>query len=140
MKHEAIMSGFDDALALDEYGHVTEGTVSNVFLVRDNKLMTADNSSDLLEGITRDTIFSLCERLELKYEKRAIDRSELYLADEIFLCGSSVQITPVTEIDHRPIGDGRVGKITKQLMVIYAGIIQNTKQYKDWLTPVGMLK
>ncbi len=140
MKHEAVMSGFDDALALDEQGHVSEGTVANVFLVKDNKLITADSSTDLLEGITRDTVFKLCEHLGLEYDTRSIDRSELYIADEIFLCGSSVQITPVIEVDHRPIGTGKPGPITRQLMKTYAEFGQNQELFIDSLTVVDMLK
>jgi branched-chain amino acid aminotransferase len=140
MKHEAEMSGFDDAVALDEQGHVTEGTVANIFLVRHGKLMTADNSTDLLEGITRDTILHISENLGLEHEKRPIDRSELYLADEILLCGSSVQITPVIEVDHRPIASGKPGKVTKKLMETYANLRQAEEPYLSWLTPVDVLK
>jgi branched-chain amino acid aminotransferase len=140
MKHEAEMSGFDDAIALDEQGHVTEAKVANIFLFRNGKLMTADNSTDLLEGITRDTILRMSENLGVEHEKRPIGQSELYLADEILLCGSSVQITTVIEIDHRPIASEKPGKITKQLMETYANLRQAKEPYLSWLTPVGMVK
>jgi branched-chain amino acid aminotransferase len=120
MKHEALLNGFDDAIALDAHGHVTEATVANIFLVRHGKLFTPSNSTDLLEGITRDTIFRLADRLGIAYEQVTIDRSELYLADEIFLCGSSMNITPVISVDHRPIGEqGVTGPITSKLRQAY---------------------
>lgn len=119
MKHEAILNGFDDAISLDEQGHVAEATVANIFLVQKDTLLTPSNSTDLLEGITRDTVFKLAKDLGLPYIQRTIDRSELYSADEVFLCGSSMNITPVISIDHRPIGAGKVGAITKQLMDAY---------------------
>ncbi len=138
MKHEAVLNGFDDAIALNEQGHVTESTVANVFLIRGKRLMTASDSSDLLEGITRDSIFRLAESLDITHEKRSIDRSELYLADEMFLCGSSAQITPIIEIDHRPIGLGKPGPITKQLQAAYDSVgRQRIKVFANWTTAVG---
>jgi branched-chain amino acid aminotransferase len=125
MKNEALSLGYDDAIALDEQGHVTESTVSNIFLVRDNKLITPAASSDLLEGITRDTVFKLAEQLNLEFIERAVDRSELYIADEVFLCGSSMSIAPVTMIDHRPIGTQKVGLITKKLIKAYDQLVRS---------------
>ena len=116
MRHEAFLNGFDDAISLDEQGHVAESTVANIFLVKDGRLVTPSTSTDLLEGITRDTVFGLSEHFGIACEQRTIDRSEIYLADEIFLCGSSMQIAPVTSIDHRRIGSGEQGPITKQLL------------------------
>ena len=138
MKHEAIMSGFDDAIALDEQGHVTESTVSNMFIVRGGNLITPDGSADLLEGITRDSVFKLAAKLGLDCKERVIDRSELYIADEIFLCGSSMSIVPVISIDHRHIGDGKPGKITKQFMSMYEDLGRGkAASFKKWLTPVS---
>lgn len=137
MKHEAIMNGFDDAVALDEQGHITESTVSNMFIVRGGNLITPSGSADLLEGITRDSIFKLAVERGVDCQERVIDRSELYIADEIFLCGSSMNIVPVISIDHRDIGDGKPGKITKQFMKLYEDLGQGkTGSYKKWLTPV----
>lgn len=126
MKHEALRNGFDDAIALDAHGHVTEATVANIFLVRHGKLVTPSNSTDLLEGITRDTVFRLAAKLGIPFEQTTIDRSELYLADEIFLCGSSMNITPVIAVDHRPIGGGVPGDMTLRIRSAYkaAGIQQ----------------
>ena len=137
MKHEAVMAGFDDAIALDSQGHVTEATVANIFLVRSGHLLTPHGNTDILEGITRDTVMKLAKKLDLFLEERPIDRSELYLADEVFLSGSSVQITPVIEIDHRPIGNGKPGPMTRQLMKAYNELGQaKEEQFVAWLTPV----
>jgi len=137
MKHEAVQNGYDDAIALDEQGHVTESTVANIFLVRAGRLITPSASTDLLEGITRDTVFRLAKQLAVPVEQRAIDRSELYLADEVFLCGSSMNITPVLTIDQRPINTGKPGPITKKLVQTY--LICGRGQagpFATWSTPV----
>lgn len=119
MRHEAMLSGFDDAIALDEQGHVAESTVANLFIVRGGNLITPSSSTDLLEGITRDTVMKLADFFDIETEERTVDRSELYIADEIFICGSSMQITPVTKVDHRLIGDGKPGKITSKIVDAY---------------------
>lgn len=137
MKNEALLGGFDDAIALDEQGHVTESTVSNIFLVRDGRLLTPGASTDLLEGITRDTIFQLAEDLKIKHEQRTIDRSELYLADEVFLSGSSMRVSPVISIDNRLIGNGEPGPLTKKLLATYeAAAHGQLPSRKAWLTSV----
>jgi branched-chain amino acid aminotransferase len=139
MKHEALMNGFDDAIALDEQGHVTESTVANIFLVRNGHLVTPGNSADLLEGITRDSIFRFANHIKVSHEQRTIDRSELYLADEIFLCGSSMSIVPVIEVDHRKIGKGSIGPLTKRLQLLYQECThQRSSDFDDWLTPVAL--
>lgn len=135
MKHEAVHNGFDDAIALDEHGHVAESTVSNLFMVRDGRLVTPSNSNDLLEGITRDTVFQLADKLGIPHEQRMIDRSELYMADEIFLCGTSLQIAPAVEVDRRVVGNGKPGPITKQLMAAYQ-THGHGRADKSWLTAV----
>ncbi len=122
MKHEAVMSGFDDAIALDMNGHVAESTVSNIFLVFKGEVVTPNRSTDLLEGITRDTVFRLADHFGIKTSQRVVDHSELYIADEIFLTGSSMQVTPVIKIDHRPIGSGKAGPVTKKLADAYLKI------------------
>jgi branched-chain amino acid aminotransferase len=122
MKNEALLNGYDEAIALDHNGHVAEGTVANLFIVKNGKLITPDTSTDILEGITRSSILQIAEDLELPAEQRAIDRSELYTADEAFMCGSSARITPILSIDKRPIGNRKPGNITKQLMNLYSDI------------------
>ena len=137
MKHEALQNGYDDAISLDAHGHVAESTVSNIFLVRGGSLLTSADSTDILEGITRDTIFCLAARLDIPVLQRAIDRSELYLADEIFLCGSSVGIVPVIMVDQRPVGSGRPGALTKKLGAEYDRRCRHqVPDDQAWLTPI----
>lgn len=137
MKNEALLNGYDEAIALDQYGHVTEGTVANLFVVRNGELATPTNSTDILEGITRDSVMALAKDLSIPVSQRSIDRSELYIADEIFMCGSSAQITPVISVDKRPVGNQQVGPITQKLAELYDqiqhGEVQDTH---DWLLAV----
>jgi branched-chain amino acid aminotransferase len=138
MKNEALLNGYDDAIALDAYGHVTEGTVANVFLVRNGVLVTPHVGSDILEGITRDSVIKITRDLKVSVEERAVDRTELYIADEAFLCGSSARITPILSIDKRKIGDGAVGEITRKVAEKYEaaqrGIVSS--EYSDWRTEI----
>jgi branched-chain amino acid aminotransferase len=137
MKNEALLNGYDDAISLDEHGHVAEGTVANLFLVRNGKLVTPGTAADILEGITRSTILEIAKDLNIETEERSIDRSELYLADEAFFCGSSAKITPILSIDKRPVGNGQVGPITKKLSATYDKIqIGDNPSYKHWLIAV----
>ena len=138
MKHEAVLNGFDDAIALDEHGHVSESTVANIFLVRNNQLLTPSVATDLMEGITRNTILKLAGHFNIAHKQCSIDRSELYIADEIFLCGSSMNITPVLSVDHRKIGTGSAGKITQQFMSAYDDCGRGRLEpFSHWLTPVA---
>lgn len=135
MKNEALLNGYDDAIALDGNGHVTEGTVANIFLVRSGKLITPGLSNDILEGITRSTIIELASDLGLEVQERVVDRSELYVADEMFLCGSSAHVTPVLSVDKRPIASGEIGPITKQLADEYKKAqLGKAGGHTDWLT------
>jgi branched-chain amino acid aminotransferase len=138
MKNEALLSGFDDAIALDESGHVAESTVANIFMVRDGTLVTPTGSTDLLEGITRDTVLQLAKKLNIPSIERAIDRSEIYLADEIFLSGSSMRLSPVTKVDHRTIGNGTIGVITKELQAAYKTVAHNAvPAFEHWTVQVA---
>jgi branched-chain amino acid aminotransferase len=134
MKNEAILNGYDDAIALDAAGHVTEGTVANIFLVRKGTLVTPHAGADILEGITRDSVIRIAQDLHIPVETRAIDRSELYIADEIFLCGSSARVTPVVSVDKRMVGNGMPGPIMAQLSEVYRAAQhgENTL-YNNWL-------
>ncbi len=138
MKNEALLNGYDDALALDHNGHVAEGTVANLFILRNGVLVTPDTSTDILEGITRDTILELAPEFGITTQERSIDRTELYKSDEAFLCGSSAKITPVISIDKRSVGTGEIGPVTKKLQAAYADI-QNGKNnsHPEWRTVVG---
>ena len=137
MKNEALLNGYDDAIALDQHGHVSEGTVANLFIVRDGVLITPDAATDILEGITRNTVLTIARLLQLPTAERSIDRSELYLADEVFMCGSSALITPVLSIDKRPIGNAQTGPITQQLLQAYQAVQQGENPaFANWLTPL----
>lgn len=136
MKNEALMNGYDDAIALDEHDHVAEGTVANLFLVRDNTLITPDKSTDILEGITRDTIITLAKNQDILTVERAIDRSELYIADEIFMCGSSALVTPILSVDKRSIS-GKAGPVTSKFLDIYK-LVQRGEvpEFTSWLSEI----
>jgi branched-chain amino acid aminotransferase len=136
-KSEAIENGFDEAIMLTPNGHVSEGSGENIFLVVENKLVTPASYSNILMGITRDTVIKLA-RNELGIEtiEREIDRNELYIADEAFLTGTAAHITPIAEVDHRLIGNGEIGNITQKLQQIYSEVIRgNNKKYIAWCTP-----
>jgi branched-chain amino acid aminotransferase len=137
MKNEALLNGYDDAVAVDEHGHVAEGTVANLFIVRGGVLTTPGPATDILEGITRSSIIRIAQDLDIPTQERSIDRSELYIAEEAFLCGSSARVTPVLSIDKRPVGSGVIGALTKKLAAAY----QNTQigainDCRSWLTVV----
>ncbi len=134
MKNEALLNGFDEAICLDREGHVTEGTVANIFMVRNGMLVTPDVSTDILEGITRDTILRIAEYLNIPVDVRAVDRSELYIADELFFCGSSARVAPILSVDKRAIGHS-IGKVTKQLLDTYEQLqYGKIDKYKNWVT------
>ena len=138
-KTEATMSGFDEAIILNHDGHVCEGSGENLFLVSDGRLVTASLEDNVLPGITRDTVIQLAQsELELEVVERSIDRSELYLADEVFLTGTAAHLTPVVELDNRPIADGKAGPISSQLQKMYFDIVvgRNPK-YLHWCTPAS---
>jgi branched-chain amino acid aminotransferase len=146
MKNEALQNGYDDAISLDHSGHVTEGTVANLFLVRNGKLITPSVSSDILEGITRNSIMIMARDLKIPVEERQVDRTELYIADEAFICGSSARIVPILSIDKRKIGSslpgqpaGKIGPITSKLAEKYLATQKGTsKEYKEWRMEVKL--
>jgi branched-chain amino acid aminotransferase len=137
-KSEAVLNGFDEAIVLTHEGKVSEGSAENLFMVRRGQLVTPGVDNDILEGITRAGIMELAEReLGMRTVQRSIDRSELYVADEVFLCGTGAQISPVTSIDHRPIGTGSVGPIASRITSTYFDIVRGRRaEYSDWVTPV----
>lgn len=138
MKNEALRNGYDEAIALDEAGHVSEGTVANLFIVRDGKLITPDMATDILEGITRNSIIELANDLGIKHEQRTIDRTELYIADEAFMCGSSANVTPILSIDKRKVGQGKVGAITIRLSDEYKKVqLGENKKFAKWINKVS---
>ena len=140
MKNEALLNGFDDAISVDQNGHVCEGTVANIFLVKNNKLVTPDSHADILEGITRDTVIKLAETIGIEVQQRVVDRSELYISDEIFFSGSSANITPVLSVDKRKVGLGSKGPITESISKAYEKIRRGkNKEFAHWLTEVNQL-
>jgi branched-chain amino acid aminotransferase len=136
-KSEAEMNGFDEAIVLTAGGHVNEASAANVFVVRDGVALTPPVYDDLLEGVTRKALLELLENEGIPIEVRSIDRSELYVADEIFLCGTGVQISPVVEVDHRPVGSGGVGPIARLVRDRYFDAVRGRiPEYSHWLTPI----
>jgi len=136
-KTEAELNGYDEALVLTPDGHASEASAANMFVVRDGILLTPPVSDDILEGVTRKAMFELAAMLGVKVEIRSIDRSEIYVADEMFLCGTGVQISAVTELDHRPVGDGNVGPITRRIRDAYFDAVRGrTPALAHWVTPI----
>ena len=137
-KTEAISNGFDEAIMLAPDGHISEGSGENIFLVTAGKLVTPAIYNNILIGITRNTVIELAKNeLGIETIYRPIDRSELYTADECFLTGTAAHLTPVAEVDHRSIGNGEIGEVTRQLQAIYASVIKgNNSRYATWCTPV----
>ena len=137
-KTEAVLNGYDEAIVLTIDGHVSEGSAENFFLVRDGKLITPAITDDILEGITRAGIMQLArEEMGLETTVRSVDRSELYIAEEAFLCGTGAQLSPVVEIDHRSVGNGEVGPITRKLAQLYFDTVRGKMPaYSNWITPV----
>jgi len=136
-KTEAMLNGFDEALVLTHDGHVSEGSAENIFIVRGGRLLTPPVSDDILEGITRAGIIEIAADLGIPLVERSIDRSEIYIADEAFFCGTGAQISPIIEVDHRPIGSGAVGPITARIKDRYFDIVRgNVPAFARWLTPV----
>jgi branched-chain amino acid aminotransferase len=136
-KSEAELNGFDEALVMTPNGHASEGSAANLFVVRDGVVLTPPVSDDILEGVTRKAILQIAQDLGYPTEARSIDRSELYVCDEIFLCGTGVQVSPVIEIDHRKVGTGAIGPIGRAISERYfAAVRGNLDEYRSWLTPV----
>jgi branched-chain amino acid aminotransferase len=135
---EAQRAGFDDAIFLTQDGHVSEASAANIFLLRKGGLVTPPVTADILEGITRDAVMELAEReLGMPVDKRDIDRTELYAADEVFLTGTGYQIAPVVEIDGRPIGTGEMGPVAGRLQELYFKAARgDNPDYADWTVAV----
>lgn len=138
IKSDAQLKGFDDAIVLNQDGHISEGSAQNLFMVRGGKLITTPITANILEGITRATVLELARaELGLETQEREIDRTELYLAEELFLCGTGVQIAAVTSVDHYRVGNGKIGPITQQLRDLYFRVVNGeVEKYRGWCTPV----
>jgi branched-chain amino acid aminotransferase len=133
---EALSCGYDEALLLDNEGYVAEGSGENIFLVRNGVLYTPDLTS-ALDGITRDTIFTLAAEAGLTVKEKRITRDEVYIADEAFFTGTAAEVTPIREVDGRVIGNGARGPITERLQTTYFDVVHGrTGKHTDWLAPV----
>jgi branched-chain amino acid aminotransferase len=137
-KTEAELNGFDEAVVLTADGHVNESSAANLFMVRDGVAITPPVSDDLLEGVTRKALMELMTNEGIPVLERSIDRSELYVADEIFVCGTGVQVSPVIEVDHRPVGSGEIGPIARLVRDRYFEAVRGRlPEYRHWLTPIA---
>lgn len=138
IKTDAVRAGFDEALVLGQDGHITEGSAENLFMVRNGSLITPPITDNILEGITRATIIELAEKeLGIPVVQRSIDRTEVYICDELFLTGTAAQVTAITKVDHRPVADAKMGPITAQLRKLYDDAVRGKlKKYRDWNLPV----
>ena len=134
---DAKEKGFDEAILLDQSGNVSEAPGENIFLVKNNQLITPSLSSSALDGITRRSIITLAKDMKLKVKIQKVSKKELKAADEIFLSGTAAEITPIIKIDKKTVGNGKVGNITKLCMDTYSDIVMNkNKNYSSWLTAV----
>ncbi len=135
---EAKMNGYDEAIMLANDGHVAEGPGENIFIVRGKEVITPPLHHDILEGITRASIIELMDKeLGFNVIERSLDRTELYIADEVFFTGTAAGVSPITEIDKRVVGSGKVGPVSAMLQKIYFDIVKGENaKYKAWLTPV----
>jgi branched-chain amino acid aminotransferase len=134
IKSDAILAGFDEALVLNQDGHLSEGSAENLFVVRGGVVYTPPITDNILEGITRRTVLELMrEEMGLEAVERSIDRTEVYIAEEIFMTGTAAQVTAITKVDHRKIGSGEMGPIAGQLRRLYDDAVRGRlKKYRHW--------
>ena len=136
---EARRNGFDEAILLTDAGDVSEGSAEHLFLCRRGQLASPPSTADNLEGITRRSIIEIAraEPLGVEFVERRISRTELYVADEVFLCGTGAEVTPVSRIDHRRIGDGTVGRVTRAIAERVHAVTRGAdERFRHWLAPV----
>jgi branched-chain amino acid aminotransferase len=138
IKTDAQRAGFDEAIVLNQDGHVSEGSAENVFIVRKGVACTPPITDNILEGITRRTVMMLLrDEMNLEVVERPIDRTEIYLAEEVFFCGTGVQVAAITRVDHRPIGTGQMGPVTRELRRIYFDVVRGrVPKYREYCLPV----
>jgi len=137
-RREAMDNGYTEAILLTEDGHVSEGSAEHVFIVRDGQLISPPSTADNLDGITRQSLITLArEDLDIQFVERPIGRTELYVADEVFLCGTGAEVTPVRSVDRRTVGGGLVGPITRRLSERFEAVVRGRVPARGhWLTPV----
>lgn len=133
-KTDANLAGFDEAIVLDSHGHVSEGSAMNIFIVRDGVLITPPITDNILEGITRRSIMDLAKKeLGLEVVERSIDRTEVFIADEMFMTGTAAQVVAVTKVDHRPVGNGSMGPVTSKLRALFDDVVRaKNPKYSSW--------
>jgi len=133
-KTDANRAGFDEAIVLDSSGNVSEGSAMNIFMVRDGKLLTPPITDNILEGITRRSIIEIAQKeLGLDVVERSIDRTEVFIAEEMFMTGTAAQVVAVTKVDHRPVGSGSMGPITTKLRTLFDDIVRaKNPKYRHW--------
>lgn len=138
IRTDAKLAGYDDALVLNDDGQIAEASVANFFMVRKGKIITPPVYANLLEGITRRSVIELArDMLGFEVIERPIDRSEVYIADEAFMCGTGAEVTPITRVEHRPIGNGKIGDMTTQIRAAFLDTVYGRNfAYKHWLSPV----
>jgi branched-chain amino acid aminotransferase len=138
IKTDAVRAGFDEALVLTQDGHISEGSAMNVFMIRDGLLVTPPVTDNILEGITRRTVLALArEELGLQIVERQIDRTEVFICEELFMTGTAAQVTAVTRVDFRPVGSGEMGPITTRLREMFGQVVRGQlPRYRHWNTPV----
>jgi len=135
---DAKSNGFDESILLTHDGYVSEGSSCNIFVIRNGKIATPSVADDILEGVTRNALIEMIRNeFGLSVEERRIDRTELYAANEVFLCGTGVQVSPVTSVDHRPVGTGTPGSLSMKLQALYLAACRGElERYQSWVTPV----
>ncbi len=138
IKTDAVRAGFDEALVLNADGHISEGSAMNFFMVRGGQVITPPITENILEGITRASVITLVqEALGLELVERPVDRTEVFLCEEIFMTGTAAQVTAVTRVDHREVGDGKMGPVTSQLRELFVNVVRgNDPKYRTWNVPV----
>jgi branched-chain amino acid aminotransferase len=138
IKTDAQHAGFDEAIVLNQDGHISEGSAENFFLLRNGVVSTPPVTENILEGITRRTVLMLLhDEMGVEVMERAIDRTEIYLAEEAFFCGTGVQIAAITMVDHRPVGCGQIGPLTKELRRVYFDVVRGrAPKHRQLCTPV----
>jgi len=139
IRMEAIVNGYVEGIALDPSGYVSEGSGENIFLVRDGAVLTPPLANSILPGITRSSVITLCADLKIPVVEQMIPREMLYIAEEVFFCGTAAEITPIRSIDKVTIGSGARGPLTKRLQDEFFALTSGAKPDRhNWLTPVGV--
>ena len=136
-KVESLKAGYEEAILLDEHGHVCEGTGENLYVVRDNEIATPGQHNSILDGITRRSVIQIAGDLGYKIVERNVARAELYLAEEVFMSGTAAELVPVREVDDHTIGSGVPGEVTRVLQAAFDAIHGRTERYREWLDVVS---